>query len=105
MKKRHTYQGDLMKRLKNSRYALGYLNAALEDDDEGVFLLALRDVAEAQGGLRKIAKKSGLNREHLFRMLSRNGNPRLESLRHLAHAFGWRIALMDEESSSLRRAA
>jgi len=105
MKNKESYHDDLIKRLKNPRYALGYLNACLEDPDEGVFLLALRHVAEAHGGLRRLAKKAKLNREHLFRMLSKNGNPRLESLRHLAGVFGWRLAFTEKKDKNFRHAA
>ena len=100
------YHADLLKELKNPVFALKYLNACLEDGDHGVFLLALRHVAEAHGGIGRLAKKAKLNREHLWRMLSKRGNPRLENLVQLAHAFGWRLALIDkEDSSTLKRAA
>jgi len=93
MKPTIKYDDDLRRRLKNPKYAVGYLNACLEDDDEGVFLLAVRDVARVHGGLRQLAKKAGLNREHLFRMLSKNGNPRLHSLRQLVEALGFKLVL------------
>ena len=44
-------------------------------DSEEVFLLALRDVAEASGGMANLARKTSLNRENLDRSLSKNGNP------------------------------
>ena len=87
------YHDDLLKRLKDETYAVGYLNACLKEGDEGAFLLAVRDVAQAHGGLAQIAKKAGLNREHLFRMLSKTGNPRLHSLRQLVEALGYRLVL------------
>jgi probable addiction module antidote protein len=92
--KRPTYHEDLIERLKDPKRAIGYLNACLsqEDFDEGVLLLALRDVAEAHGGLRNLAKRAGLNREHLFKILSKNGNPRLDSLNQLTNALGFRLA-------------
>jgi probable addiction module antidote protein len=93
MKPSVDYHDDLLRRLKNPRYAVGYLNACLQDDDDGVFLLALRDVAQVHGGLRSLAGKTHLNREHLFRMLSKKGNPRLHSLRQLIGTFGFRITL------------
>jgi len=104
MKNTPNYYDDLHKHLKDPKNALDYLNACLEDD-ERVFLLALRHVAEAHGGLRKLAQKSRLNREHLFRMLSKRGNPRLETIRQLADVFGWRMAFVPKGSSKLRRAA
>jgi probable addiction module antidote protein len=86
------YHDDLMRRLKDPEFAAGYLNACLEDD-EGTFLMALRDVAEAHGGLRQLSRKTRLNREHLFRMLSKSGNPHLHSLRQLVKAVGLKLAL------------
>ena len=89
------YRDDLLRRLKDPKYAAAYLTACLEDDDDGDggFLLALRDVADAQGGVRALAKRTGLNREHLFRMLSKSGNPQLHSLRQLAEAVGMKLVL------------
>jgi len=88
-----SYHEDLLRRLKNPEYAVGYLNACLEAKDEGAFLLAVRDVAQAHGGLSQLAKKTGLNREHLFRMLSKRGNPRLTSLKELIGALGFKLRL------------
>lgn len=99
------YKEDLHKELQDPAFALKYLNACLEDGDHGVFLLALRHVAEAHGGVGRLAKKAGLNREHLWRLLSKRGNPRLENLVQLAHAFGWRLALIAEPESQTRKAA
>ncbi|MBI2193891.1 MAG: putative addiction module antidote protein [Planctomycetes bacterium] len=93
MKAAVSYHDDLLRRLEDPNYAAGYLNACLEDQDEGAFLLAIRDVAQVHGGLRQLAKKTGLNREHLFRMLSKSGNPRLHNLRQLMEALGFKLAL------------
>ncbi|MCX5797814.1 MAG: putative addiction module antidote protein [Elusimicrobia bacterium] len=93
MKPAVSYHDDLLRRLKDPKYAVGYLNACLEEDDEGAFLLAVRDVAHVHGGLRQLAKKAGLNREHLFRMLSKSGNPRLHSLKPLIQALGFKLVL------------
>lgn len=100
------YREGLLKRLrKDPEHAMGYLNECLQDENSGVFLLALKDVADAYGGLKKLAKKTKLNREHLFRMLSKNGNPRLDTLKTLADAFGWKLTFVEKGRSRLRRAA
>lgn len=44
------YQDDLREALQDPQEAQAYLNAALGDSDSEVFLLALRDVAEAKLG-------------------------------------------------------
>jgi len=87
------YHPELIKALRDPREAVEYLNASLEDGDPEVFLLALRDVAEAQGGVAEVAEAAKLNRENLYRMLSNRGNPELRSLDALLHALGFRLAI------------
>ncbi|MEK7773756.1 MAG: transcriptional regulator, partial [Deltaproteobacteria bacterium] len=62
-KKITSYQEDLIEALKDPREAAVYLNAAIEDGDKEVFLLAMRNVAQAHGGMSAIAKKAHINRE------------------------------------------
>ncbi len=84
------YTVGLSQRLQEDpNYVVEYLNAALADSNE-VFLLALRDVAEAQS-MGKVAENASLNRENLYRMLSREGNPRLSSLAALLDTFGLKL--------------
>lgn len=93
MKKSRAYQPDLIESLRDLGEAEEYLNAALEEDDPELFLLALRNVAEAQGGVAQLAEKAKLNRESLYRMLSDRGNPEFRSLDALLHALGFRLAV------------
>lgn len=44
-----SYRDDLLKDLQYPIEAAEYFNAALENSSEGMFLMALRDVAEARG--------------------------------------------------------
>ncbi len=65
----------------NPKFAAEYLKAALDDAEEpAVLLIALRRIAEARGGLAKVAKAAGIERESLYRALSARGNPRLSTL-------------------------
>ena len=67
------YQEELIDSLQDPKEARAYLNAALDDDDPHVFLLALKNVLEAQNGtMATLAKKSQLNRESLYRQDFRN---------------------------------
>ena len=92
------YHPELIKALRDDpREALEYLNVALEDGDPEGFLLALRDVAEAQGGVTQLAEAANLNRESLYRMLSNRGNPEFRSLDALLHALGFRLAVAAED--------
>lgn len=95
-----SYQRDLIEALKDPSEAAAYLNAAIEEGDRSAFLLALRNVAEAHGGMSSIAEKAHLNRENLYRMLSNRGNPEIKSLVNLLHAVGLRLAIEPEHSIS-----
>jgi probable addiction module antidote protein len=86
------YEEGLHTALADSLEAAAYLNAALEDDDPKVFLLALRDVAEARG-MAAVARDARLNRENLYKILSREGNPQLSSLNALLRTLGLRLAV------------
>jgi probable addiction module antidote protein len=59
-----SYRDSLLESLRDPAEAAAYLDAALEDEDSRVFLLALRDVAEARG-ISQVASEADLNRESL----------------------------------------
>ena len=73
------YEKNLHERLTDREYAAGYLSACAAEGQEAL-LVGLKDVAKALGDVRQLAEETGLNRENLHRMLSENGNPRLDSL-------------------------
>ena len=79
---------------ENPDFAAEYLRAALEDEDEPrVLLIALRRVAEARGGIAKVAKAAGVERESLYRALSTHGNPRLSTLVAVTKAMGLKLTV------------
>lgn len=84
------YKKILKKKLSDSEVAAEYLTACYEDGPE-TFLVGLRDVVEAQGGVARAAQLSKLNRENLYRLFSRGGNPRLSSLNAVLEALGLRV--------------
>lgn len=90
------YQEDLIEWLKNPKHAAGYLNEAIEEGEKELILLALRNVAEAKGGMSNIAEKASLNRENLYRMLSKRGNPQMGSIIKLLHALGLKLTIEPE---------
>lgn len=94
------YKDFLYERLKNLEEAAAYLNAALEDEEcPGIFLVALRDVALANGGMMLLAKDTSLNREALYRTLSKKGNPTLVNLRSLLKTIGLEISIQPASKS------
>ncbi|MBK8871074.1 MAG: putative addiction module antidote protein [Elusimicrobia bacterium] len=105
MKASKPYHDDLMKDLKKPKEALAYLNACLEGGNPDVFLLGLRDVAEAQGGMTRLSKGSRIGRENLYRILGKKGNPELHTLGNLLHGLGFRMALVENRPSHFQQAA
>jgi probable addiction module antidote protein len=91
------YQDELIESLKDHDEAVAYLNAALEESLKGdaesqeILLMAFRNVAEAQGGIAKVAKKAHLGRESLYKTLSPKGNPELRTVTMLVQAMGLRL--------------
>ena len=75
------------------QFAEEYLNAVLEDGEQQELLLALRRMAEAFGGVPKLAQTANLNATTLYRTLSPRGTPELKSLRVLLKAMGMRLAV------------
>jgi probable addiction module antidote protein len=99
MAKSKNYQKWLLEKLKDHDEAVAYLNAALEESLKGdeesqyLFLIALRNVAEAQGGIGALAKKAHVGRESLYKSLSEKGNPKWHTLVSLVMALGLNLRL------------
>lgn len=87
------HRPDLLAWLKDTENAAAYVEAAIEEGDAAGILQALRNVAEARGGIARIAEKTGLNREALYRTLSKRGNPQLKSLAAILEATGLRLSV------------
>jgi probable addiction module antidote protein len=76
----------------NSYFITGpYLNEALNSEDKGVFLIALRDVIDARGNIKGFAEKADIPRPSIYRMLSEDGNPTIEKLAAIFEAMGFKI--------------
>lgn len=67
-----------------------FLADAFETGDAGYIAKALGLVARAKG-MTKIARQTGLAREQLYRSLSENGNPTLETTIAVMKAVGFQI--------------
>jgi probable addiction module antidote protein len=89
------YRTDLLKRLSSPDYASKYLKAALdetlEDGDMDAFLLALKNVVEASGSVGNAARKTKISRQHLYKILSGDGNPTLDTLTSVLSSVGLSI--------------
>ena len=87
-----SYEKGLREDLADPVEAAEYLNAALKDGSQEVFLMALKDVANAKG-ISEISRLTNLNRENLYKILSTKGNPKLTSLNSVLHSMGLKLAV------------
>lgn len=78
---------------KDPQFAAEYLNAVLADGNQQELMVALRYMAEAFGGVPKLAARAQLNATTLYRTLSPRGNPELKSMNALLRAMGMRLAI------------
>lgn len=53
--------------------------------------MALRNIADARGGIAKIAEVTGLNRESLYKTLREDGNPKIDTFYKVLHAVGIKL--------------
>ncbi len=84
-------EGYLYEQLKKPKEAAAYLNECLKDEDPSIFLIALRDVIKANGGMSKLAEEIERNRESLYRSFSINGNPGINTLVDALDVYGLEI--------------
>lgn len=93
------YKNDLRKRLRDPEYAAEYLAQVLGEKDNAAFLIALKDVVEARGGVGALAGRVGLKRPSLYKILSENGNPTLETLQEILKPFGLRVSVTLDQAA------
>lgn len=82
---------------KNPKELKSYVRVALEeyqkDGDEKAFLSALSVAAHVRGGFSKLARKTGLNRENLYRALSEHADPRLSTIMQVLNTLGFSLQI------------
>ena len=98
-KKSRSYDAFLLEQLKDSRLAADYLTASLEEGDLELFLVALRNIADARGGIGSVAEISKLNRQSMYKMFSERGNPKLSSLVAVLDSLGLNLSFSPQEKS------
>jgi probable addiction module antidote protein len=93
------YKDDLTKRLRDPEYAADYLAQVLAEKDSAAFLIALKDVVEASGGMGNLSGRVGVKRPSLYKILSKNGNPTLATLQEILKPLGLRISIALDEAA------
>lgn len=90
MTEQKLYDYDPADALKSDEAVEVFLSDAFESGDARYIAKALGVVARAKG-MTKIARETGLAREQLYKSLSENGNPTLETTLAVLKAIGFEI--------------
>lgn len=94
----------LMERLADPENAINYLDVSLEeyqvDGDTDFFLMGLRNVVEAQGGVSTFAEQIGLEQETLQELLSNSAAPRIDTFNTIVKALGCRLSIKPQEDAN-----
>jgi len=81
---------DVAEELKTDEDILLYLEAVLEENDTGLLMAALGDIARAKG-MTNIARETGLGRESLYKALSADGNPSFATVQKVLTGLGLKL--------------
>jgi len=97
LKNTTSYHDELIESLRKPKEADLYLRIAMEeyheDGDTEALLVALRNITEARGGMSELARKTRLNRQNLYHILSKEGNPTLNTFDSILKGLGYRLVI------------
>ncbi|MHA1540007.1 MAG: helix-turn-helix domain-containing transcriptional regulator [Alphaproteobacteria bacterium] len=102
-RKYQKFQDYLVGKLKNPEYAQEFLDVAIEDYEENgnteEFMLSLRYLAEAKGGITRLSEVTKLNRQNLYKVLTGKTSPRLDTTFSIVKGLGYQLRSqpMDEQ--------
>ncbi len=84
------FQPFLIESLEDPEVSANYLTDAIEHGDINLFLLAVRNVIEARGGMGKASKGlPNIHRVSLYKALSKNGNPLFSTMIDILDSLGF----------------
>ena len=96
-----TFNEYFVEKLQNHEEAKAHLELAIEeyekDGDSAAFMLMLRFIVEAQGGIAKLAERSHLNRQNLYKILTGKTTPRFDTTLAIMKGLGYRISVEETD--------
>lgn len=79
--------------LTSDEHIAAYLDAAAEENDPTLMVVALGNVARARN-MMQLARDTGITRAGLYKALSGEGNPSFATVAKVAQALGFRVAFV-----------
>jgi len=100
-----TFNEYFIEKLKKPEEAKAHLELAIaeyeKDGDSAAFMLMLRFIAEAQGGIATLAQKSHLNRQNLYKILTGKTTPRFDTTIAIMKGLGYRVNIEEISQNSI----
>ena len=93
MKKRQSIPWDAAEFLETEKDIVAYLNAALEENDEALLRAALGDIARSKG-MTRMANRTGVTLDGLYKALAPGGNPSFATVCKLLATMGLRFQVV-----------
>lgn len=97
MKKSKPFRDIELTLLKDPENAREYLRISLEetrkDGNRAAFLRALRAIVDARGGIVELAKRTEKSTSSLYKTISEEGNPRLDTLDLILEDIGLQLSV------------
>ena len=94
-KKYQKFQDYLVEKLRDPEEAQIFLDTAIEayeeDRNTEAFLLALRYLAEARGGINVLSKNTKLNRQNLYKVLTGKTTPKFDTTVSIMKGLGYHL--------------
>lgn len=105
MRKYRKHKDVVIEKLKEDiEYRNIYMQLAIEeyqeDKDMQAFLLSLRYVAEALGGVPELSRKTNIGKTSLYKVLSEDGNPQLDTVYTILNGLGYKMQVVPVETLS-----
>jgi probable addiction module antidote protein len=88
-----TKKWDAVEYLDSPEMIREYLKVSFEEGDSEQLMLAIGQVAKAQG-ISEIAKKANLSRQNLYKALSQGSSPKFETVRKVVEALGCKLGIV-----------
>lgn len=82
---------------RDANYASAVLSDAInklaETGEAQQFLAVLQQLTKAQGGMTSLSRRTGINRQNLYRTFASTGNPKFRSLGTILKGLGFKLAI------------
>lgn len=89
---------DIVDYLDSDEAIAEYLSEMMDENDPGLFVAALGDVARARG-MSEVAATAGLGRESLYKALREGSEPKFDTIRRVCEALGLRLAIVVDDAA------